>query len=73
MVPSVEVAKKIADTFDITMDYLVDDTGKISEIKNKSLLNRLIEIENLNSEDKKVIMHVLDSLLRDVKAKKAYA
>jgi transcriptional regulator with XRE-family HTH domain len=72
MVPSVEVAKKIADIFDITMDYLVDHSGTISEIKDKSILNRLIEIENLDTEDKTVIIRVIDSLLRDVKTKKTY-
>jgi len=73
MTPSVEVAKKIADAFGITMDYLVDDSGKVSELKDKSMLNRMIEIEQLDNEDKKTIVHVIDSLLRDAKAKKTYA
>lgn len=73
MVPSVEVAKKLADTFAVTLDYLVDDTGRAAEIKDKAMLNRLMEIEALEQEDKKTIVHVLDSLLRDAKAKKAYA
>jgi transcriptional regulator with XRE-family HTH domain len=73
MVPSVEVAKKLADTFDVTLDYLVDDTGRAAEIKDRAMLNRLMEIEALGQEDKKTIVHVLDSLLRDAKAKKAYA
>ena len=73
MTPSVEVAKKIADAFGITMDYLVDDSDKVSELKDKSMLNRMIEIEQLDNEDKKTIVHVIDSLLRDAKAKKTYA
>ena len=71
MVPSVEVAKKLADA-DITLDYLVDDTGKLSEIKDKAMLAKLNDLEHLDRQDRKTIVHVLDSLIRDAKAKKAY-
>jgi transcriptional regulator with XRE-family HTH domain len=73
MVPSVEVAGKLAATFGVTLDYLVDDTGRTAEIRDKAMLQRLMEIEALEAEDKKTIVHVLDSLLRDAKTKKAYA
>lgn len=73
MTPSVEVAKKLADTFDVTLDYLVDDTGKTAEIKDRAMLQRIMDIQALDAEDQKTIVHVLDSLLRDAKAKKAYA
>ena len=73
MLPTVEVAKKLAGTFVVTLDYLVDDTGKAAEIKDKAMLQRIIEIEALAQEDKKAIVQVIDSLLRDAKAKKAYA
>ena len=73
MTPSVEVAKKLANTFGVTLDFLVDDTGKTAEIKDKAMLKRIMEIQALDTEDQKTIVHVLDSLLRDAKAKKAYA
>jgi transcriptional regulator with XRE-family HTH domain len=73
MVPSVEVAKKLASAFGITLDYLVDDTGKVTDSKDRATLERLIEIEGLGQEDKKTVLHVLDSLIRDAKARKAYA
>ncbi len=73
MTPSVEVAKKLAVIFDVTLDYLVDDTGNLTEIKDKTILNRIIEIEKLENQDKKTIIHVIDSLLRDAKARKTYA
>lgn len=73
MVPSVEVAKKLADAFETTLDYLVDETGKQADIKDKAMLNRVVEIEHLDQEDKNTILRVVDSLLRDAKAKKAYA
>lgn len=73
MTPSVEVAKKLANAFGVTMDYLVDDTGQISEVKDQAMLKRLVEIEQLDQEEQKAIVYVLDSLLRDAKAKKTYA
>ena len=73
MTPSVEVAKKLADTFEVTLDFLVDDTGRTAEIKDRAMLQRIMDIQALDTEDRKTIVHVLDSLLRDAKAKKAYA
>ena len=73
MTPSVEVAKKLACAFGVTLDFLADDTGKTAEIKDKAMLQRLMELEALDSEDQKTIVHVLDSLLRDAKARKTYA
>lgn len=72
MMPSVEVAGRLADAFGVTLDYLVDTTGKVAEIKDKAMLTRLADIERLDSEDKKTIIKVVDSLLRDAKAKQAY-
>jgi len=73
MTPSVEVAKKLADTFGTTLDYLVDDAGRVTDIKDKAMLERLKEIEGLDQEEKKTVVHVIDSLLRDAKARKTYA
>ena len=73
MTPSVKVAKKLVDAFKVTMDYLVDDSGNITEIKDKSMLERLQAIENLESKYKNTIVHVIDILLRDAKARKTYA
>ena len=72
MVPSVEVAGKLADVFGVTLDYLVDDTGKLSELKDKAILKRLTDVEQLDEEERNIILKVVDSLLRDAKAKKAY-
>lgn len=73
MTPSVEVAKKLANIFNVTLDYLVDNTGSLTEIKDRTILNRIIEIEKLEDQDKKAIIHVIDSRLRDAKARKTYA
>ena len=67
------VSKRLADAFAITLDYLVDDTGKIREVKDQAMLTRLVEIEQLDQEERKTIVHVLNSLLRGCQGKKAYA
>ena len=72
MMPSVEVAKKLANTFGVTLDYLVDDAGRMTDIKDKAMLQRMIDIEALDQDDRQTIVRVIDSLLRDAKAKKAY-
>lgn len=70
--PSVEVAKKLAEAFGITLDFLVDETGAVAEVTDREMLNRITEINHLDQDDKTVIIRVIDSLLRDAKAKKAY-
>lgn len=67
------VVKKIADSFKVTLDYLVDDLDTVADIKDKARLQRLTDIEKLDQEDKQTIVHVIDSLLKDAKAKKAYS
>jgi transcriptional regulator with XRE-family HTH domain len=70
--PSVEVAKKLAEAFGVTLDYLVDESGAVAGVTDRAMLNRITEIDHLEREDRKTIIHVIDSLLRDAKAKKAY-
>ena len=70
--PSVEVAKKLAEAFGVTLDYLVDETGAVAEVTDREMLNRIKEIAHLDQDDKQTILRVIDSLLRDAKAKKAY-
>jgi hypothetical protein len=41
------------------LDYLVDKTGKHAEIKDKAMLNRVVEIVHLDQEDKKTYCMLL--------------
>ena len=45
----------------------------MTDLKDKAMLERLKEIEVLDQEEKKAVVHVIDSLLRDAKARKTYA
>ncbi len=68
--PSVEVAAKIADALEVSLDFLVGKTNV--EIDAKAL-KRLQDIQKLNDTDKATVFEMVDAFLRDRKAKKAYA
>lgn len=69
--PSVETAKKIADAFEVTLDYLVDDAALPT--LDKTTVKRLQLIQKLNEEDKNHVFALLDAFLRDQQTKAAYA
>lgn len=71
MKPSIETAKKLADALEVSLDYLVGDAEL--KVLDKKTLQRIQDIEKLPEDERKVIYKVLDSLLRDAKAKQAYA
>jgi transcriptional regulator with XRE-family HTH domain len=68
--PSIEVVIRMADALEVSLDYLV---GKTDMELDSSTLNRIREVTALPDEDKKQVFMVVDALIRDFKAKKAYA
>ncbi len=69
--PSIDVAKRIADVLGVTLDFLAG--GDSAAAFDKQTIKRMTELEKLNEEDKKCVLFTLDALLRDAKARKAYA
>ena len=69
--PSVETAKKIADVFEVTLDYLVDESAAVT--LDKQTVKRIQDIELLNQDDKKHLFALMDAFLRDAKTRAAYA
>ncbi len=70
-IPSLEVAKKIADAFDVSLDYLVGE-GKNASFDKKTI-KRLEELDLLEEAKKKTLFDLMDTYIRDAKARKAYA
>jgi len=66
-VPSVEIARKIADAFEVTLDYLVND--KANPNFDKKNIKRLNDIEKLPDEDKQHIFYAIDNLIKAAKLK----
>jgi len=69
--PSIEVAKKLADELDVTIDYLVGGSDNV--ILDKNLLKKMQDIELLEEEDKKQVYYIIDMALSYHKTKQAFA
>lgn len=68
--PSIEVVIRLADALEVSLDFLV---GKTDLELDSSTLNRIRKVTALPDEDRKQVFMVVDALIRDFKAKKAYA
>ena len=72
IVPSVENAKKIADSLDVSLDYLVSEEEQQEAIDNK-MMQRIKELQKLSDDDQNNIISVIDAFVRDSKTKQAYS
>ncbi len=68
---SIEAAKKIADAFEVSVDYLVGEGIKASF--DKKNISRLRDLEKLDTDTKEKIYFVIDNIIQNVKARKAFA
>ena len=66
MKPSIEVAAKMADYLDVSLDFLV---GAADQQLDKSTMNRILELQKLPEEDKTHIFYTLDNLIKAAKLK----
>lgn len=69
--PSVEIANKIANSLDVSLDYLVGNNSVI--VTDKKILERMEAIATMPQDEQLQIFNVIDALVRDFKAKKAYS
>jgi transcriptional regulator with XRE-family HTH domain len=70
VVPSIEVATKIAKAIGVSLDFLTGDSDVEVDV---SLLGKILELQNLDNKDKEHIIFTLDAMLRDAKARQTYA
>lgn len=64
--PSIEVASKIADELGVSVDFLL---GKVEVEVDNTLLKRVLEIQQMDEEDKEHILYTLDALIKNVRLK----
>lgn len=69
MTPSIDVAKNISNHLNTTVGYLLGETDKADLFKDPAMLQRLVELDRMGSEDKNHILHVLDGFIKSVKIK----
>ena len=69
--PTIDRVIKMAETFNISIDFLVSSEDKQEEL-NKEAVKRIKEIQKLPESEKNKIFSVIDALIRDFKAKQAF-
>ena len=70
MKPSIEMANKLADLLEVSLDHLV---GKTDVELDTKTLQRILEVQELPQEVREKLFYFIDMSIRDFKAKKAYA
>ena len=68
--PSVDVAPKIADLLNVSLDFL---TGKVDEKIDRTIVDKVVSIQKLPKEERDRIIFTLDALIRDARSRFAYA
>jgi transcriptional regulator with XRE-family HTH domain len=67
MSPSIEIAKKLAEALQVTLDYLFSDDEVV--VRDKKALKLLADIERLSGQDKENIFYTLENLIKAAKIK----
>lgn len=70
-VPSVDAAKKIADAFEVSLDYLVGEG--INASFDKQTVQRLQQIQDMDPDSRNNLFSVIDAVIRDYRTRQAYA
>jgi len=71
VIPFIEVAKKIADALEVSLDYLAGD-AKLASI-DKQTLRLIHDIEELEPAVKDKLFFLANAVIRDSKTQRAYA
>lgn len=71
MTPSVEVVRRLAEVFEVSLDYLLGEQE--GAVLDKKALSRLEAIAQLADQEREALYAVIDAYLRDSHARKAYA
>lgn len=74
--PPADVLKKLADVLSVSVDFLISgdtDQKAIENLSHTEVLQQYKEVDNLPEEERKTVIKVISALLRDYKARVAYA
>jgi transcriptional regulator with XRE-family HTH domain len=69
--PSADVLVKLAQVFDVSVDYLLieDAPRRPLKVEDPGLLERLQDVQYLTDEDRASVLHILDALVAKSKIK----
>ena len=62
--PSIEMATQLAEALEVSLDYLV---GATDILLKKSIVNRVLDIQKLNQNDKQHVFALLDAFIKQAK------
>ncbi len=62
--PSIEMATQLAEALEVSLDYLVGSTDILLE---KSIVNRVLDIQKLKENDKQDVFALLDAFIKQTK------
>ncbi len=71
VLPSIEVAEKIADVLEISLDYMAGNSKKAPV--DKKTMKLIHDIEDLEPTVKDKLIFLANAIIRDAKTGKAYA
>ena len=60
------MVSKIADVLDVSLDFLL---CKVAQEVERGLLNRMLEVQLMDEDDKTHILYTIDALIKNVKFK----
>jgi transcriptional regulator with XRE-family HTH domain len=69
--PSIEVAKKIADVFEVSLDSLIGEGQNVTF--DKKIIERIKDIQNLDNDTQCILFNLIDTYIQNYKAKKAFS
>ena len=72
MMPSIEVAQRIADIFGVTVDFLVGEQDAPGLLSQADMIERCSTLDQLPPDDRDRILYVVDSLIREAKTRHAF-
>lgn len=65
--PTVDVVKKLADTLNTTVGYLLGETQDQNILKDQEMLKRLNDISSFSEQEREHILFALDAMITKVK------
>ena len=71
--PNIDIVQRMASVLDTTVGYLIGESNDKDILKDPTMLKRLNDLLDLPQKDRDYILYALDGLLRDAKARQAYA
>lgn len=62
--PSADVIVKIAEVFNVSIDYLLFEDGPRTPLKykNKELIEKIKSLENITERDKETLINIIDAI-----------